>query len=358
MRKVAALLLLVCLVALAPCRQSWAHSQYASEQIEDYRKHFDVPGISVAIAKKGQIVFAKGFGFADVERNVPVQPTDYFRLASVSKPITATMIFELVEQGKVNLDAPIRQYVPELPEHHVYRVRDLLSHQSGVRHYGNDPALRNYTTQISALSRFAKDPLLFSPGEKFSYSTHAFTVLGALIEKVVKKPYRTYAAERLQAWGIKDVQCETGVNPKRTKVYTKSQGKNKVADRDDLSWKYAGGGYEATAIGMCSLGSAILSGKILKTESLEKMWTVQKPKTGASTMALGWSISEVAGTRFAVHGGSQLGANSSWGLQVGGDTVVMVLSNQSGHHPARLATFLEELVQVKGDAKLPTIKLD
>ena len=359
MRKVATLLLLASLAALAPCQASWAHSQYATDQIEKYRKHFDVPGISVAIARKGQVIFAKGIGFADLERNVPVRESDFFRLASVSKPITATMIFELAEQGKVDIDAPVRQYLPELPAHHVYRVRDLLCHQSGVRHYGADGPLRNYPTQISALARFAKDPLLFVPGEKFSYSTHAFTVLGALIEKVTKKPYRVYSAEHLRAWGIKDVQCETGANRNRTKIYTTVQGKNKVAERDDLSWKYAGGGYEATAIGMCNLGSAILSGKILKPETLAKMWTLQKPRTGDSTMGLGWTVSDDdPKDRAAIHGGSQLGSNSRWSLQIDRDTVVMVLSNRDDHKPWLITLFLEELAATAPGAKLPTIKLD
>jgi serine beta-lactamase-like protein LACTB len=358
MRKASTFLLFLLVASQGIAQTNWVHATYATEQIEAYRKHHGVPGISVAVAKKGQIVFAKGIGFADLERNVPVNPTDFFRLASVSKPITATLIFDLVEPGKVNLDAPIRQYVSELPEHHIYRVRDLLSHQSGVRHYALDGPLRSYATQVSALARFVKDPLLFVPGEKYSYSTHAFTILGALIEKVAKKPYRTYASDRLQAWGINDVRCETGANSKRTKIYTKSQGKSKTAERDDLSWKYAGGGYEASAIGMCHLGSAILSGKILKPETLAKMWTIQKPRTGDSSMALGWTMTEVAGSKFAVHGGSQLGANCSWGIQTSGDAVIMVLSNQSGHQPGRVASFLEELVQKNANDKLPTIKLD
>jgi CubicO group peptidase (beta-lactamase class C family) len=350
-------LILFALAGLASAQTTWDRSQFASEQIERYRAHYDVPGISVAIATNGKIIFAKGFGFADVERKIPVQTTDYFRLASVSKPITSTMIFELVEQGKLNLDWPVRQVLPELPAHHIYRIRDLLCHQSGVRHYGNEPPLKNYPTSFSALDRFVKDPLLFTPGEKYSYSTHGFTVLGAVIEKIVKKPYRIYAAERLRAWGIHGVACETGSNPNRTKIYDRSQDKNKLVGRDDLSWKYPGGGYEATAIGMCNLGSAVESGKILKRETLEQMWTIQKPKSGDSTMALGWSISNDVGHKAAVHGGSQLGANSSWRIQIDEHTVIMVLSNRDGHKPGDLALYLSRLIRLAPNAPLPEMKL-
>ena len=358
MRRAFGFLLLSCVSVLASAQSAWVHSDFASNQIEAYRKHHDVPGISVAIARKGQIVFAKGFGFSDLERQKPVATTDFFRLASVSKPITAALTFELAEQGKVDLDAPVRKYLPELPAHHIYRVRELLSHQSGVRHYAIEAPLQNYPTQVSALSRFAKDPLLFAPGEKFSYSTHAFTILGAVIEKVTKKPYRTYAAERLGAWGIKGVQCETGSNPDRTKVYTRSGSANKSAIRDDLSWKYAGGGFEATAIGMCQLGSAIAAGRILKKETLARMWSVQKPRTGESTMALGWSISNSGGKKAAVHGGSQLGSNSNWRVQIEEDTVIMVLSNRAGHKPGDLANYLAVLSRLGPNEKLPEIKLD
>ncbi len=356
MKRIAPFVLLAC-VALAPCQQAWNRAEHAIAQIEAYRKHHNVPGISVAITRKGQVVFARGFGYADVERQSPVKTNDYFRLASVSKPITATMIFELAEQGKINIDLPARQYLPELPAHHVYKVRDLLCHQSGVRHYGADGPLRNYPTQVSALTRFVNDPLLFTPGEKYSYSTHAFTVLGAIIEKVTKKTYRAYAAERMRAWGVEEVQCETGANAKRTKVYATVDGKVRVSERDDLSWKYAGGGYEATAVGMCKLGTAILSGKILKPETLTQMWTVQKPRSGSSSMALGWTISESTGAKLATHGGSQLGANSSWSLQIGGEVVIMVLSNKNGHRPGDIAAFLDKLVRVQSEP-LPTIKLN
>jgi serine beta-lactamase-like protein LACTB, mitochondrial len=345
--------------ALGLTQTTWVHSDFASKQIEAYREHHAVPGLSIAVAVKGQIVFAKGFGFGDLERQSPVRTTDYFRLASVSKPITSTLIFELAEQGKLNLDAPIRQVVPELPAHHTYRVRDLLSHQSGVRHYGvSDPPLRNYLTSLSALDRFAKDPLLFEPGEKFSYSTHAFTILGAAIEKITKKPYRIYAAERLNSWGVSGLQCESGSNPNRTKVYGLVDKKNRAATRDDLSWKYPGGGYEATAIGLCQFGLAVAQGKILKRETLNQAWTVPKPRTGPSTMAYGWSTSNAGGHKAVQHGGSQLGANSNLRIQIDEQTVVVVLSNRSGHEPGQLAEYLARLTYLGKDDKLPEIKLD
>ncbi|MBC8065291.1 MAG: beta-lactamase family protein [Chlorobia bacterium] len=359
MRRVSGLFLCLILgqVAVAQRQSNWVHSDFATGQIEAYRKHFDVPGLSIAVAIKGEVVFAKGFGFADVERNVPVRPTDYFRLASVSKPITATLIFELVEQGKLDIDAQVRQFLPQLPGHHVYRIRDLLSHQSGVRHYAKEPALKNYPNSMAALDRFVKDPLLFAPGEKFSYSTHAFTVLGAVIEKVTKTPYRTYSLDRLRAWGITGVQCETGANSNRTRIYDQVQNKNRVANRDDLSWKFPGGGFESTAIGLCRLGLAIRGAKILKKDTLSTMWTVQKPRTGDSTMALGWTISNAGGHRAAVHGGSQLGSNSNWRVQIDEDTVIVVLSNRDGHRPGDLATYLGRLSYLGPNDKLPPIEL-
>jgi len=359
MRRSACFSIVALAIATASAQTSWSRSDFAAKQIEAYRKHHDVPGLSVAISHKGQIVFAKGFGLGDVDQSVPVRTTDYFRLASVSKPITATMVFELVEQGKIDLDAEIRRYLPNLPPHHTYRVRDLLSHQSGIRHYGPaDPQLKTYPTSNSALTRFVKDSLLFSPGEKYSYSTHAFTVLGALIEKVTKQGYRHYVDQRMAAWGIKGIRCETGGNIDRTKIYDRSQGKNRLVGRDDLSWKFPGGGLEATAIGMCQLGAAIQSGKILKPETVKLMWTVQKPRTGESTMALGWSISNAGEKRAAVHGGSQLGSNSNWRIQIDEDWVVMVLSNRSGHKPGDLATYLARLATLGPNEPLPEIKLN
>lgn len=339
-------------------QSAWVHTDFASAQIEAYRKRYNVPGLSIAVAVKGQLVFAKGFGFADMEKQVPVRPADYFRLASVSKPITATLIFELSDQGKLSIEAPIRQILPELPLHHTYRVCDLLSHQSGVRHYLNDPPLRNYATSTSALERFVNDPILFPAGDKYSYSTHAYTILGAVIEKVTKKPYRVYVDERMKAWGIEGVRCESGANPNRTKIYRLDQGQNKPALRDDLSWKYPGGGYEATSLGLIKLGLAISQGKILKKETLAKMWTVQKPRTGETKMSWGWNMTDVGGHPGAEHSGSQPGSNANWRIQFNDDTVVIVLSNRDSHHPWSLATYLASLTYLGKDDKLPEMKLD
>jgi CubicO group peptidase (beta-lactamase class C family) len=141
--------------------------------IEKYMAAKKVTGASVAIAQDGQLDFAQGFGCADLENDVPYQSETVNRLASVSKTITAVAVMQLVEAGKIDLDADIRTYVPEFPDKgEKITARHILTHTSGIRHYQPDES-ENYTrlaSVVDGLKRFTADPLLHPPGEKFTYS--------------------------------------------------------------------------------------------------------------------------------------------------------------------------------------------
>src|ERR1051325_8362448 len=154
-----------------------------------------IPGVSVAIG--GKIRYAQGFGMADLENLIPVTPQTRIRLGSISKPITAVAVMQLVEQGKIDLDAEIQRYVPAFPKKRwPVTVRQLLGHQGGVRHYLQDgtdlDSVVHYTDRITPLSIFAKDPLLFEPGTKYSYTTYAFNLLGAAVESASGEPLPDY----------------------------------------------------------------------------------------------------------------------------------------------------------------------
>ena len=135
-----------------------------------------IPGLSLAVAEAGQVRHEAGFGFADVENEVPARPETVYRLASVSKPMTAVAVMKLAQDGRLDLDAPVTRYCPEFPEKPwPVTSRQLLCHQGGVRWYRPDeqPMTRRFTSLAEGLALFADDPLAFEPGTKVLYTPTA-----------------------------------------------------------------------------------------------------------------------------------------------------------------------------------------
>lgn len=332
--------------------KSWPGAKRADELVEAYRRKYNLPAVSVAIAHRGKIVYVKATGWQDREAKVPATAQTRFRLASVSKPITAVMAMELVEQRKLKLDAKVLSVV-KLPPHHVYTIRDLLCHQSSVRHYKNDPrdptrvSRRAFPSAKDALPLFVADPLIMKPGEKFSYSTHAYTVLAAAIESTTRSKFPAYATKRFQAWGLKELDVERPevLDRHRTQIYRLVNGQNQVSPRDHLSWKTAGGGLQSSASELCRLGLLLCNNRILKEKTREAMWTPQKTSNGKPTAyALGWRVqSDKQRRRMAEHSGSQNGAKSYWRLYPQEQTVIAVLTNRGENNPK---TLTEDLARV------------
>src|SRR5271167_2042389 len=166
-------MLAILLLAVGPP----AATQRASQQapaingfVTSYVSDHHVPGLSVAVVDRGRVIFTQGYGLADVENSVPATAGTIYRIASISKSITATAAMKLVEGGKLDLDIPIQTYCPDFPKKPwPITARELLSHQSGIRDYRNEEEsvnTRHYRNIKEALTQFATDPLEFEPGTK------------------------------------------------------------------------------------------------------------------------------------------------------------------------------------------------
>ena len=279
------------------------------------------PGLSVTVASQNQIVFSKVLGKADIEQDVPLTTASVQRLASVSKPITGTIIMDLVEQGKLSLDAPVRQYLPELPaSYERVTVRNLLSHQSGVRDDVDEEevlfSIVHYPTSRDALKALMTYPLAFTPGTKVEYSSRAFTVLGAAAESVTGRSFQQlsmdfFSRHRISGFALDDPYA---IVPGRVHGYLVDRGLNlqfndgRPAGRDylngttgeitnahyyDISNRYPAGGFDASAEDLLRFVIAVDSGKILKPDTVNAMWTAQPTSEGAATVfGLGWGVSK------------------------------------------------------------------
>jgi CubicO group peptidase (beta-lactamase class C family) len=331
------------------------------KQLEDTVSKFmaatSAPGVAAAVVLKGEEVWSEGFGMADLENSVPVTPHTLFRLASVSKPVTATAAMQLWEQGKLDLDAPIQKYCPTFPQKEwPITTKELLGHLGGVRHYRpeNDEETNNtkhFDDPIAAgIQFFAADPLVARPGTKFSYSTQGFTLVGCAIEGATHEKYVDYVVTHIfQPAHMTESRWDDryAIIPRRTRFYSKSKtGAVMNADFLDASYKIPGGGWLSSADDMASFEVAILRDALLKRATRDVMWTPQQPSTpgmageGHRSYALGWGTGDSSGVPDVGHGGGQQGTSTFIMLAPAQQMGVVVLINMDDIDASALAADL------------------
>lgn len=306
--------------------------------------HF--PAASVAVVTDDRLVWSEGFGTADLENLVPATSDTLFRLASVSKPITAIAVMQLVEAGKLRLDEPISQCVPQYKPAQVPTIRQLLTHTSGVRHYRSDDDLkdpefintRHYASVTESVDQFKNDPLAFPPGTRFLYSTHGFTLLGSCVEQTARVPFVEYVEKNIfKPAGMSSSRDDlvSAIIPNRARPYsTTAAGVIENAPFVDTSNRIPGGGFLSTAPDMARLAIALFDGRILRPESVRTMFTpvvLHAPDGSAFSIDLGWAAGGAIGREDAVWmGGNQPGATAMLFLVPAARTAVVVLTNKGG----------------------------
>lgn len=257
-----------------------------------------VPGISVAIAGKEGVIWAEGFGWADIENRVPISTRTKMRIGSVAKPFTAAALMRLYDQGKIDLDVDVRTYVPVWPEKHAtITVRQLASHTSGIRHYQGEEFLNNqyYPTVTGSLDVFKDSPLKFEPGSEQSYSTYAWTLVTAAIEGADgERDFREIMQQEVfiplgMLDSALDVQYEIISN--RQRPYSVIDGELRNSPQTDHSYKWGGGGFIASTSDVARFAMAHLSGDFLKPATITEMFTRATTTDGQTIdFGIGWQI--------------------------------------------------------------------
>lgn len=287
---------------------------------DDWRVGLGVPGLSAAVATGDSVVWMQGFGLADVEQAVPVRPETVFRIASISKPITATAVMQLVERGLVSLDDPIQRYVPSFPRkpQGEVRVRHLLTHTSGIRHYrGAEFSLaESFPTLDRAIAVFRHDPLEFAPGEKYLYSTYGYNLLQGVVEAASGRGFDEYLRSNIfLPAGMTSTFLEY---PQELVRY---RGRQYVRGALPGSWlnapyvdngvKWAGGGIISTASDIARFAIALDAGRLLKPETLERMYLSARLTNGNITgYGLGWMVSQDGVRTIVAHSGGAMGGTT------------------------------------------------
>lgn len=287
--------------------------------LTDEMKAQELVGVALGIAHKGEVIYLQGYGAADQRNNIPVSTDTSFRWASISKLVTALAAMQLWEQGKLDLDADIRTYVPEFPDKGVkITTRQLLAHLGGIVHYSNGEVIKTeheydvehpHESVILSLDVFKESPLIAEPGTKFSYTTHGYILLSAVVERAGGQKFADQCRERIFGpAGMTTMQPDyPWVDiPNRTEGYYMSRrGPRQSADRT-VHWKLGGGGFTSTIGDLTAFGMNILEGGLVTPATMKLMWDDQSLNDGTPIgRGLGFDI-QGEGRDFAVlHSGSQ-----------------------------------------------------
>ncbi|MGB6874884.1 MAG: serine hydrolase domain-containing protein [Candidatus Acidiferrales bacterium] len=324
--------------AAAPALASQPYAEAHAHAIGNELLARGIPGLAVAVAVDGHLVYAEGFGYADLEERVPAWPTTKFRIGSISKTLTAAALMQLVEQGKIDLDAPVQKYVPSFPDKGAKITPRLLAgHLAGIRHYKGDEFFitHHYDSVLEGLKIFENDPLVSPPGTAFHYSSYGFDLLSAVIESTSGENFLDYMqAHVITPLGLVDTTPDENrpIITQRSRFYEREKdGANENAPYVDNSYKWAGGGFLSTPEDLVRFGSALLRPGFLTENSLHQLFTSQKTNSGQETgYGIGWFIHKSeSGQRIYEHSGGSVGGTSQLIIYPDSRVVVALTTNLS-----------------------------
>jgi CubicO group peptidase (beta-lactamase class C family) len=308
-------------------------------------KRTNVPGVGVAVVRNGQIVLERGYGLANVEHDVPVTPKTMFQSGSVGKTFTAALIMLLAEEGKLRLDDPISRHLPTAPKAwELITVRHLLSHTSGLGDPYRKLDMRKDYSDEELIALEATIPMLFAPGEKYSYSNMGYHLLGFIANKVGGKFYGDQLRDRIFApLGMSTrIISESDIVPHRASGYEPARGvlKNQAWVAPQLNTT-ADGSLYLTARDLALWDIALYDNKILSNAIREASWTPAKLNSGASTQyGYGWQLSPRNGKRSISHGGAWQGFRAQLSRYVDDKLTVVVLANSGTARASKIADII------------------
>jgi serine beta-lactamase-like protein LACTB len=284
----------------------------------------NLPGLSVAVGAGGDLVWAEGFGWADLEKRVRVEPDTRFRIGTASTPLTSAAAGLLLERNRLKLDEKIQTHVPEFPEKQwPVTLRQVMGHVAGVRSdSGDEGPLFSIRCErpVDALEHFKDRPLLFEPGPQYRYSNYGWILVSAAVEDATNEPFLAFMRRQIfEPLGMDHTQADSATEaiPNRATFYFPRFAANPRYGPDlmrplDYSC-YAGSSvFLSTPSDLVRFALAINSGRLLQPATVQLLQTSLRLPTGEETgYGLGWDLETVAlagkQTRVVGHDGDSLG---------------------------------------------------
>ena len=352
---------------VAPAQDTRALVRYVDSVATAAVAEHRTAGVSVAVVKNGRTVLAKGYGFADLENDVPATAETVYRIGSVTKQFTSAATMRLVEQGKVSLDDTLQKFLPNFPtQGNRVTVRHLLNHTSGIKSYTSLGPKWQRVNRLdlapdSLIALFANEPFDFKPGDKWLYDNSGYFLLGMIIEKVSGKPYGQYLKDELfTPLGLKStIYCDQAPLIKhRAQGYALRPDSTFInAEPLSMTQPYAAGSLCSTVTDLAAWTLALSSGKVVSPASYKLMTTPGTLNDGKPlTYGFGLGVGTVGGHRQVAHNGGINGFISELHHYPDDSLVTVVLTNTG----ALAAVQLERLIarRALGIKDLPAVPID
>ena len=307
------------------------------------------PGGVVLVARRGEVIYRKAFGMANVELDVPMKEEMVFNIGSITKQFTAVAVLQLSERGKLSLQDEVTKYIPDYPVNgQKITVENLLTHTAGIPGSAPEAMLllqgrKNLVSLREVIATFQGRPLDFAPGTKWGYSNNGYMLLGAIIEKASGVPYPEYLDKNIfkpagmtrTLFGDDHVLVK---NRAASYVYSRGESRFMNARNDKVETAYSAGAIQSTAEDLFRWNLALHSHRLIKKETLEKAQTEYILPGGKRThYGYGWFVGNIQGSPLLEHGGNMGGFMSHAIYLPREDVFVAVLYN---FRAARLPEFL------------------
>jgi len=318
-----------------------ARASQADLIVEAQRKEQKIPGLSLVVCREGKILKAAGYGLANLEWGIPVTPETIFQTGSVGKQFTSMAVMMLVEEGKLRLDEKLTRYLPESPPAwKEVTLRQLLTHTSGIPDYGGEEQsmskgvvnFRKDYTEQELLEAFARMPMEFPPGQKWSYSNTGYVLLGIVIRRVTGEFYGDFLEERIfRPLGMTSTRIisEADIVPRRSGGYRLVQGewKNQEWVSPTLNTT-ADGALYTNVLDLAKWDAALDRRALVQASSYEQMWSPVKLTSGQTyPYGFGWDVETLDGHRVVAHDGAWQGFTMSMDRFLDDRLTVIIMTN-------------------------------
>jgi CubicO group peptidase (beta-lactamase class C family) len=305
----------------------------------DFQNKENVPGMAISVSRNGNIIWSEGFGYANLKDSIHVNPSvTQFRIASISKSLTAAALASLMDDGQLDLDESIYTYIPNFPKKtYDFTVRQVGGHIAGIRHYnGSEFILNKKMSIVEGLDIFKESPLKFKPGTDFSYSTYGWNLLSVVIQNASKTEFNTYITKNVfKPLGMFNTALDLSDQemPNRTLFYNKTNtGEIRRSPEVSNEHKVAGGGFVSTSEDLIKFGNEIISPKIFSKTSIDELLKEQYLTNGKGTnYGVGFAIDTTKnGTVVYSHSGGGIGATTLLLMYPDEAVVIAIVTNRSG----------------------------
>jgi CubicO group peptidase (beta-lactamase class C family) len=282
----------------------------------------DGPGAAAIVVEHGKVIYSGGQGLADIATKRKIDPGTVFRLGSLTKQFTASVILQLDQEGKLSLSDPVSKYLPDYPEPGAHAtIAQLLNHSSGIKNFTEIPSLMmsgrraQPITTSQLIDVFKNEPVDFAPGTKYHYSGSGYVLLGAIIEKMTGKPWYIAIGERIAKplhlrtirYGVEESRI-----PNMAIGYSTEEGKVVPASPLDMSNPHAAGSLIGSVVDFARWNEALQKGRVLNAREYARMIAPTRLLDGSEVpYGFGIGLGKLRNRNTILHSGDTAGFDTS-----------------------------------------------